>query len=102
MGADFGRWSFGGNRLQVKAETHILAGLESELQKVAHIGLQPTGSLRSLRPKQDLLQLLLDDEQSRLIVWLFPLEHSKRHYFGTKRAGPSEVCVWPLQGDCAY
>ncbi|KAI9887006.1 MAG: phosphatidylinositol-4- kinase [Watsoniomyces obsoletus] len=87
------RWSFGGNRLQVKAETHILAGLESELQKVAHIGLHSTGFLKSLRAKQELLQLLLDDEQSRLIVWLFPLEHSKRHYFGTRRAGPSETVL---------
>ncbi|KAI9800626.1 MAG: phosphatidylinositol-4- kinase [Piccolia ochrophora] len=75
------RWSFGGNRLQIKAETHLLADVEAALQVVAHIG--STGSRRGLRDKEELLLMLLSNEQTRLIVWLFPLDHRQRHHFAS-------------------
>ncbi|KAJ9668769.1 phosphatidylinositol-4- kinase [Coniosporium apollinis] len=75
------KWSFGGNRLQVKAETHILADIQAALQDVAAIGIKPNATLKSLQTKQDLLLMLLANEQSRLMVWLFPLDYEKKHYF---------------------
>ncbi|KAL8874475.1 MAG: hypothetical protein Q9174_000168, partial [Haloplaca sp. 1 TL-2023] len=85
------RWSFGGNRLQIKAESRLIADVESALGAVASIGMNGIGPLLSLSPKQDLLRLLLDNEQTRLLVWLYPLDHERRHYFSTSHAGkPSE------------
>ncbi|KAF1996104.1 hypothetical protein P154DRAFT_525820 [Amniculicola lignicola CBS 123094] len=77
-------WSFGGNRLQMKAETHILSDIQSYLQVVANIGAQATTiepALKSLTGKQELLSLLLSNEQTRLMVWLFPLDYDKKHHF---------------------
>ncbi|KAL8970933.1 MAG: hypothetical protein Q9183_001291 [Haloplaca sp. 2 TL-2023] len=81
------RWSFGGNRLQIKAESRLIADVESALSAVASIGMNGIGPLQSLSPKQDLLRLLLDNEQTRLLVWLYPLDHERRHYFSTSYAG---------------
>ncbi|KAH0559535.1 hypothetical protein GP486_003947 [Trichoglossum hirsutum] len=81
------RWSFGGNRLQIKAEAHLLADVDAALAKVAYIGSRPSGSLKSLRAKQDLLHLLLDNEQSRLIVWLFPLQSAPTNLLSSRSAG---------------
>jgi phosphatidylinositol 4-kinase len=75
------QWSFGGNRLQIKAETHLLGDLQTALEKVAHIGSESFGSRRSLKPKQDLLSMLLASEQTRLMVWLFPLDYERKHHF---------------------
>jgi phosphatidylinositol 4-kinase len=74
------KWSFGGNRLQIKAETHILSDVYSALDRVKHIGLNQSGTRKSLQPKQDLLSLLIANEQTRLTVWLFPLENEKKHH----------------------
>ncbi len=72
------RWSFGGNRLQIKAEYFLLGDLQAALEKVAHIGRDTTGSRKSLQSKQDLLAILLASEQTRVIVWLYPLDADKR------------------------
>ncbi|KAF1953865.1 phosphatidylinositol 4-kinase-like protein STT4 [Byssothecium circinans] len=74
-------WSFGGNRLQIKAETHVLFDIQSCLDIVGKAGPTPEGALKSLKPKQDLLSLLISNEQTRLMVWLFPLDYSKKHHF---------------------
>ncbi|ORY12140.1 phosphatidylinositol 4-kinase-like protein STT4 [Clohesyomyces aquaticus] len=74
-------WSFGGNRVQIKAETHVLADVQAYLQVVGNIGLQTEASLKSLKGKQELLSLLLSNEQTRLMVWLFPLDYEKKHHF---------------------
>ncbi|KAL8939206.1 MAG: hypothetical protein Q9211_002847 [Gyalolechia sp. 1 TL-2023] len=88
------RWSFGGNRLLIKAESRLLADVESALKTVASIGVKATGPLQPLVHKQDLLQLLLENEQMRLLVWLYPLDHERRHIFATGQAGkPTEVCM---------
>jgi phosphatidylinositol 4-kinase len=72
------RWSYGGNRLQIKAEYFLLGDLQAALEKVAHIGRDTSGSRKSLQSKQDLLSILLASEQTRLIVWLYPLDADKR------------------------
>jgi phosphatidylinositol 4-kinase len=72
------KWSFGGNRLQIKAEYFLLGDLQAALEKVAHIGRDTISSRKSLQSKQDLLSILLASEQTRLIVWLYPLDSDKR------------------------
>ncbi|KAF2265626.1 phosphatidylinositol 4-kinase-like protein STT4 [Lojkania enalia] len=74
-------WSFGGNRLQIKAETHVLADIQSHLQMVSNVGIPKNPALKSLNGKQELLSLLLTNEQTRLMVWLFPLDYQKKHNF---------------------
>ncbi|KAI5779511.1 hypothetical protein EDC01DRAFT_303291 [Geopyxis carbonaria] len=70
------RWSFGGIRLQVKAEAHLLQDVANLLNAVSKIG----ENSQALRLKQDLLLLLVENEQYRLATWLYPLEHSRRHH----------------------
>ncbi|KAL8770718.1 MAG: hypothetical protein Q9209_003585 [Squamulea sp. 1 TL-2023] len=81
------RWSFGGNRLQIKAESRLIADVELALRAVAGVGTERIGPLLPLVRKQELLQLLLENEQMRLVVWLYPLDHEKRHIFSASRPG---------------
>lgn len=74
-------WSFGGNRLQIKAETRLMEDVDVALRAVSSTGLATTGTLRSLGNKQELLLALLDNERMRLEVWLYPLDHERRHVF---------------------
>lgn len=87
------RWSFGGNRLQVKAETHLLADVANALHYIRDVGIQQHPSRASLGSKQVLLETLVASEQTRLMVWLFPLDHGTRHHFaaGQGKQPPSEV-----------
>ncbi len=72
-------WSFGGNRLQIKAEVGILADVLLALGAIEHIGLTISKTRKSLQPKQELLRLLIESESIRLSVWLFPIEHVPVH-----------------------
>jgi phosphatidylinositol 4-kinase A len=72
-------WSFGGNRLQIKAEVNIMADVLAALKVTEQIGLTASKTRKSLQSKQDLLQLLIESERTRLLVWLFPLEHEPNH-----------------------
>jgi phosphatidylinositol 4-kinase len=74
------RWSYGGNRLQIKAEKHLLDDVQVALAKVDRIGHDSTGSLKSLSQKVALLQILLSNEVTRLTVWLFPLDNERKHH----------------------
>ena len=65
-------WSFGSNKLQVKAEVKLLNDVIAMLKKVEFLGARPTETLGSLQAKQDLLTLLLTQEVSRLGVWIAP------------------------------
>jgi phosphatidylinositol 4-kinase len=89
------RWSFGGNRLQIKAETHVLSDIQAYLPIVMNVGTKTEGSLKSLKGKQDLFSLLLANEQTRLMVWLFPLDYEKKHHFisGQHSKTLTEVCT---------
>ncbi|PWY64474.1 phosphatidylinositol 4-kinase [Aspergillus heteromorphus CBS 117.55] len=73
------RWSYGGNRLQIKAEDRILSDIASTLAGVTSIACHARSSFRSLQAKQDLLQILLENERSRLRVWLYPLDQDRKH-----------------------
>ena len=75
------RWSFGGNRLQIRAEAQLLLDVETVLGTIAPIGFKDSRTLQSLATKQDLLIGLLDDEHNRLHVWLHPLENKPRRIF---------------------
>lgn len=79
--ADLSRWSIGGNRLQIKAETHILSDIQSHLDTLSKSTTALEGPLKSPKSKQDLLSVLISNEQTRLMVWLFPLDYSKKHHF---------------------
>ena len=101
------RWSFGGNRLQIKAEVRLIADVREALKAVSALFSKAEGNLQSLAAKQDLLIILLEDEQTRLTVWLYPLEHEKRHTLILSHSGsaPSDVSrvyrtskVWMLRG----
>jgi phosphatidylinositol 4-kinase len=86
------QWSFGGNRLQIKAETHILADVQAHLDAIGKTFT--AGDIGSKhKAKQDLLSMLIANEQSRLLVWLFPLDHAKKHHFtlSSGRAGLPDV-----------
>ncbi|KAJ5193019.1 hypothetical protein N7449_009161 [Penicillium cf. viridicatum] len=74
------RWSFGGNRLQIKAEDRILSEVTAALRGVAGIAANAQGSYKSLQAKEDLLQILVENERSRLRVWLFPLDPERKHH----------------------
>ena len=88
------RWSFGGNRLQIKSETRLLADIEAALQTLSQVGFQVEGNFQSLAAKQELLCLLLENERMRLLVWLYPLDYDKKHVFPLARSSraPVEVC----------
>ena len=81
------RWSFGGNRLQIKAEVRLMADVQSALRVVSSLFAKGVGTLQSLATKQDLLVMLVEDEQMRLVVWLYPLDHEKRHLFSSGHSG---------------
>lgn len=49
------------------------------LRAVSSIGLATIDTLHSIGSKQELLLALLDHEQIRLEVWLYPLDHERRH-----------------------
>ncbi|KAL6709717.1 Phosphatidylinositol 4-kinase stt4 [Coniothyrium glycines] len=74
------QWSFGGNRLQIKAETHVLADVQAQLEVIANTTAAADIAAK-LKAKQDLLSLLIANEQMRLMVWLFPLDNGKKHHF---------------------
>jgi phosphatidylinositol 4-kinase len=81
------RWTFGGNRLQLKAEITLLEDLKTALYYVRIIGFKRAGTLASLQAKEDLLTLLLENERARLSVWLLPLGDVSNH----SSKEPSEV-----------
>lgn len=86
------RWSFGGSRLQVKAEAHLLLDVASAVHSVSSVGAITKGAMESLKPKEELLMQLLENEHARLTVWLFPLIAT--HDTSAKAGGakdPSEV-----------
>lgn len=77
---DLCRWSFGSDRLQVKAEIQILMEVESVIQSGIAMESTPASLQKALQEKQDLVLLLLKSEQARLMVWLYPLEHNRKYH----------------------
>lgn len=67
------RWSYGSNKLQIKAEVQLMQDVMTALRATASIGTNTAGALQSLQAKQELLTLLIGNECSRLSVWITPL-----------------------------
>lgn len=84
------KWSFGGNRLQLKAETQLLTEVLVALKSVVMTSQKSTPLLKSLQAKEDLLHILINSEVARLTVWLFPLKESNRNQ---ESSGPAEASI---------
>ena len=88
------RWSFGGNRLQLKAETRLLVDVSAALRNVAMTAQKPTPLTKSIQAKEALLQALIESEQVRLAVWLYPLNESREvHAPNQTSKGPTEASI---------
>ena len=89
------RWSYGGNRLQVKTEDKILSEIDAMLRSTSSLGLTAPGSRASLEAKQQLLLILIENERARLKVWLSPLEVGRKSYLSSDSGhrAPSEATV---------
>src|SRR5690606_7295368 len=70
------QWSYGGNRIQIKAEISIMSAIVTILQRTTPQNASPIRKAE-LISKQSLLVMLLESEISRLTTWLYPLD-SKR------------------------
>ncbi|KAF5697833.1 phosphatidylinositol 4-kinase [Fusarium mundagurra] len=91
------KWSFGSNLLQMKTEIRLISDVLAALQQVSFIGAQTVGNVKSLQSKEQLLDLLLRNEQLRLIVWVNPLNNASNQAL-TPTAGkaPTEPALLPL------
>lgn len=90
-------WSFGGNRLQLKAETRLLADVSAALKNVQMTGDKPTPLLKSIQGKESLLQMLIESELVRLSVWLHPLNEGRESHSPTAMSkGPTEATLLGL------
>lgn len=72
------KWSYGSNRLQLKAEKKLLNDVVNALNSLSGVGAQATRTFPSLNPKQALLLQLLTHEIGRVTVWIAPLGHEPR------------------------
>lgn len=88
------RWSFGGNRLQIKAETRVLQDVEYALNNVAHVGATTVSNRKGLQARQDLLLVLLESERVRLSVWLYPLQHQHQRPLAEASISPFLRTAW--------
>lgn len=73
------RWSYGGNKLQVKAEVQLMSDVILAVQAITSMGAKILPPLQPLQTKQDLLLHLLQNEITRLTVWLSPLGQDTPH-----------------------
>lgn len=76
------RWSFGSNMLQLKTELRLLTDVLESLKKASSIGGRTGAITKSQQAKEQLLVLLLENEHTRLSVWVHPAEPHKSHTLG--------------------
>lgn len=92
------RWSFGSNLVQLKTEFRLISDVLAAMKAVSLIGANVSSGINSLPAKEQLLQLLLENEQSRLTVWISPLSqhhaHLTLHHHSSKAA--TEAALLPL------
>ena len=72
-------WSFGGNRLQLKAEVQVMHDVLEQLQATRIPIFSASTSRKDPLQKHDLLEALLTSEITRLSVWLSPRVHAGHH-----------------------
>lgn len=92
------KWSFGSNMLQIKTEIRLITDVINAVKAVGFIGAHSVGTFRSLQAlqsKEQLLLLLLENEQSRLTVWVYPLSEPSQKSSTLVHSGKGslEVCV---------
>ena len=77
-----------------------MTDVSAAMQSTASLYSDANGSMPPLGPKQALLRALLDNEQMNLHVWLFPLDHEKRHFLplSPSNKGPSDVRIPTRKG----
>ncbi|KAI1083072.1 hypothetical protein F5B20DRAFT_444898 [Whalleya microplaca] len=93
------KWSFGSNMLQLKTEIRLVVDVLIGLRAVSPIAASAVGNYKSLSPKESLLQILLESEQSRLNVWVNPLHdghHQKADMMTQYGRGTLESTLKPL------
>ncbi|KAG9244575.1 phosphatidylinositol 4-kinase-like protein [Calycina marina] len=90
------RWSFGGNRIQLLAEVRLLGDVSAALKDVPALGQNPTPFLRELLKKENLLVALIESEQTRLSVWLFPMSEPPRDIHLVNHGSKLAEVVAPL------
>ncbi|KAI0135195.1 hypothetical protein F4814DRAFT_400132 [Daldinia grandis] len=92
------KWSFGSNILQLKTEVRLITDVLSALKTVSYVGAQAVGNFRALTQKETLFQVLLESEQTRLNVWVYPLGENHQRPHLTHRTGTAlEVGLWPFK-----
>ncbi|KAF3906696.1 hypothetical protein ABW20_dc0110479 [Dactylellina cionopaga] len=69
------RWSYGGSRMQLKAESAIMKEVAQAIQGLTALG---NASVKSLEMKQELLLMLLENEQARVTTWITPLDPPRK------------------------
>ena len=91
------KWSFGSNILQLKTEVRLISDVLAAMKLVSFIGAHTVGNVKSLQAKEQLLQLLLENEQSRLAVWISPLgQHGLQLSTQYTSKGSIESALLPL------
>ena len=58
-----------------------MADVVSALHASGPVDIRGERNLHNLGSKEELLHVLLANEQMRLVVWLYPLDHERRHIF---------------------
>ena len=93
------KWSFGSNILQLKTEIRLLSDVMAAIRAVSYIGAHQIGNIKSLQPKEQLLLLLLESEQARLAVWVYPLNEPSSSQLTVLHPGKGtlEVRLNPLK-----
>lgn len=66
-------WSFGGNRLQIRAEVKVMHDVLAMLTATRAVGVSSPAGKRDTEQKLALLEALIHSEIGRLNVWLYPL-----------------------------
>ena len=72
-------WTFGGNRLQLKAEVQVMQDVLAQLQASQGPIIPASTTRKDPQQKQQLLEALLASEIARLGVWLSPMAQGGRH-----------------------
>lgn len=61
-----------------------MADVITALQSSTQVGRKTEINLQNLEVREELLRILLENEQMRLVVWLYPLDHERRHIFSSQ------------------
>ena len=77
-------WTFGSNRLQLKAESRLLSEVSAALRDTQVHSQKSVSLLKTIQDKEDLLQALIESEQTRITTWLYPLEEPRGAGVGAK------------------